>query len=531
MTFNDLNIDGKNRCNLGLQLYKCQNVTLNRPVIKNIYGDWGGTSTYAQGIRVRTCTKVDILNGTFENMVATTGSASGIFCSTVSATEKCSNITIGHCTISNVKANNDSDGIKFLSNGIAELDVNSSIEDCTFKNCYKRAIKLQSDNIDITNVTIVNDFMDESVICSYLIDFQSADNCVLDGADITFTGSSTAAIGLGGNNNVIKNVTIRLTRKSIDSTGKYFDKVWAIRTQNWDIDGLTLENVNIYGDFEQAIRIADSKDKQGHDIYYNNITLDNIYSTKQLLFTVTSGSGYTVQNSTFGSYYYGSADVTQSNLLTAQLKPVAHYKLDEASGQIMDVSGNHNDSSAISSLGNSEGGIINDAIGFNGSSSYIQMPDSTSLENLNHHLTIAAWIYPDADDTSCIVNKKWDGDNNGFDFRTYSSRRLLFRIGDGIQNITKYSNANSLTLNTWQHIAVVYNGASVKFYVNGELKDTKPLAADAPKNNSDDMTIGIYTDLSSTRFNGIIDDVKLFKTVLATDEIAELFSQGWVQKK
>jgi Concanavalin A-like lectin/glucanases superfamily len=514
MTFNDLNIDGKDKCNLGLQLYKCQNVTLNRPVIKNIYGDWGGTSTHAQGIRVRTCTNVDILNGTFENMIATTGDASGIYCSTVSATEKCSQITIKGCSISNVKANNDSDGIKFLSNGIADLDINSSIEDCEFYNCYKRAIKLQSDNINITNVTIVNDFMDESVRCSYLIDFQSADDCVLDGADITFTGCSTAAIGLGGNDNVIKNINIRLTRKSIDSTGTHFEGVWAIRNQGWDIDGLELKNVNIYGDFEQAVRIADIAGST-----YDNITLDNIYSKKQLLFTVTSGTGYTVKNSTFGSYYYGSANVTQTNLITAQLNPVAHYKLDESSGQIIDVSDNNNDSSATDSLTYSEGGIINDAIGFNGSSSYVKIPNSTSLNELNHHITIATWIYPDADEQSCIVNKKWDGDNNGLDFRTYSSRRLLFRIGDGTLNITKYSDADSLTLDTWQHVAVVYNGASVKFYVNGQLKGSSLMAGQISANTRS-IYIGKHQG-SSSYFDGKLDDVRIYNRSLTPYELKE----------
>jgi hypothetical protein len=148
-----------------------------------------------------------------------------------------------------------------------------------------------------------------------------------------------------------------------------------------------------------------------------------------------------------------------------------------------------------------------------------EIPDSNSLANINHHVTISAWIYPATDKASCIVNKKYDSQNNGFDFRTYSNRKLFFRIGDGTANKTAYSDSNILILNSWQHVAVVYNGSEVKFYVNGQLKSIRSMTGRIAT-NTNALYLGKYQS-SVLYFDGKLDDVRIYNRSLTPYQIKE----------
>ena len=506
VTFNDYSLDGNNLCYIGLQLYICEDIVLNRPTITNINGDWQSGEHLAEAIRVRTCTNVEIDDGYFENIkTGDSLAATGIHCISLSNTEKCYNISIDGCEFKTIEADIDSDGIKFIGPGV---DVNSTIENCTFYNCYKRGIKLQDHNIQVSNVSITNDKTNTDFNSSYLVDFQHADDCSLTDSLISVAGKDSGGIGLWGDNILIENVDIYLNRKTT-STEAY--KVWAIRkygTTNDYLTNSTIRDVNIYGDFYQAIWLKDSS------LDDDDIILDNIFSRKDIV--VDSGvTNVTISNSTFHQYY---GTVTQTNCLNSSMSPVAHYKMDESSGTIYDSSNNNNDSFATSALTYGLSGAIHNAISLNGSSSYIQIPNSSSLQNLNHHITITAWIYPDVSSDRCILNKKWDSQASGFELRTYYGR-LRFRFGDGTNTQNIDSSINMYQTGQWQHVAAVYDGKNVKFYVNGELKDTCA-ATGRISGNANPIYIGKHQG-ASHYFDGKLDDIRIYNRSLTSYQIKE----------
>ena len=88
---------------------------------------------------------------------------------------------------------------------------------------------------------------------------------------------------------------------------------------------------------------------------------------------------------------------------------------------------------------------------------------------------------------------------------------------------------NPILLNTWQHVAYTYDQSAVNIYINGVLNKT--LGANGHIMVMDDH-VGIGANLDSTgalfinnyrRFNGAIDDVRIYNRALTGTEVTELY--------
>ena len=82
----------------------------------------------------------------------------------------------------------------------------------------------------------------------------------------------------------------------------------------------------------------------------------------------------------------------------------------------------------------------------------------------------------------------------------------------------------SISLNNWYHVVLVYTGSIMYGYVNGVLKfnDTRTL-------NTTNSPLYIANDsLSCTvnLFDGSIDDVRIYNRALTADELRDLYLSG-----
>ena len=82
-------------------------------------------------------------------------------------------------------------------------------------------------------------------------------------------------------------------------------------------------------------------------------------------------------------------------------------------------------------------------------------------------------------------------------------------------------NPYALTQNTWYHIAATYDGASIKYYVNGCLVNEIPATGDLVVNNWD-AAIGTKSNWPTgpEQYRGKIDEVRIWQTARAEVEIA-----------
>jgi len=171
----------------------------------------------------------------------------------------------------------------------------------------------------------------------------------------------------------------------------------------------------------------------------------------------------------------------------------------------------------------------NSGVLFNGLDSDILCPASPSL-NLTEAFTIEAWIHP----------KGW-GEAPGIGFGRIVDKKkfALFLIGastslnenclalqlipaSGSPSISTTPD-NSITLDTWQHVAVTYNAQAneVNMYINGELQTiTQTVAPSGPlgDNSSANLCIGNIESRNFT-FDGALDEVRIWNMVHAAEVI------------
>ena len=204
--------------------------------------------------------------------------------------------------------------------------------------------------------------------------------------------------------------------------------------------------------------------------------------------------------------------------------PVGHWKMDEGSGNVLvDHSGNGND--AVLQNNNNvtwSMGVIGLAVNLTGQSGRFGIaPHSTSLE-IEKELSISAWVKPAVVGRSTIISK---ADGNGFELWLDNEGRIEFRLNRG-NNGTSYrllSNYNyTVDLGKWIHVAATFDGTSSKIFVNGVEDISASYAPFTVGTTSGNLVIGALGTVQ--RFNGAIDDLRLYGKTLGTSEINDIFN-------
>jgi hypothetical protein len=234
----------------------------------------------------------------------------------------------------------------------------------------------------------------------------------------------------------------------------------------------------------------------------------------------TAGGVYTVQvvvaDTVTNLSTSGSIPVTISTATDPSL--VGYWTLDELSGNIAhDSSGNGNDGILVNSPVWTAG-KINDALSFNGINSYVNVPDSTSL-NTGGQITLAAWINsrnPGSATPQEIIAKN-DDIHQQYSIRIFAGK-ITFRF-----NGQSYSGNTVLSANTWYRIVGTCDGTSMNIYVNGALDISQPVNHPLGTDNGLPVTIGAWSKPGKPFvFNGLIDDARIYNRALSLTELQGL---------
>ncbi len=204
---------------------------------------------------------------------------------------------------------------------------------------------------------------------------------------------------------------------------------------------------------------------------------------------------------------------------------IAHWSFDEGKGGIAhdSVGGNHGQ---IHGADWTEG-RAGSALEFDGEKSYVRVKHSDDF-NLTE-LTISAWIYLKAYPEGFPIGSGGIVGKNHYTESVYSlrighGRKLHYRVYGPFGEGGAYShfdygrlNQYEAELNTWRHITVTQGGSRVRFYVDG-LLDTEYEESRHPGINNFDVFIGAVS-AGGRFFEGIIDEVKIYKGVLEQEDI------------
>lgn len=204
---------------------------------------------------------------------------------------------------------------------------------------------------------------------------------------------------------------------------------------------------------------------------------------------------------------------------------LAHYPFN---GDAQDASGNGNTGvpNANCVLTSDRFGNANGAYLFNGVNSQITVPSSASLASPSTQITMCAWILLNG--TSQVGSPFWpllmksNTTENAFMYRMAGG---LGGFGAAYNNwTTQQDGPYTFTLGTWTFVAVAWDGAVERYYVNGaQVGQTNRATTITP--DSRPLVIGGDTPGIYESFWGKIDDVRIYNRALTPAEIQDLAAQ------
>ncbi|HTL54262.1 MAG TPA: LamG-like jellyroll fold domain-containing protein [Candidatus Limnocylindrales bacterium] len=187
-------------------------------------------------------------------------------------------------------------------------------------------------------------------------------------------------------------------------------------------------------------------------------------------------------------------------------------------------------------------GIVGTAFLFDGTNSYVSIPDSQALHPTN--FTIEAWIRCDNLDTPSINSypgqqyiifhqNSQSGNFEGFDIAKDREPRYIGTNDTWCFEVSSPTGSNvfveSLTLvrtNEWFHIAGVRANDYIQIYVNGKLEAQTNVYFPTDYGNHPLYFATTGQSYYDHKFAGALDEVTLYNRVLSASEIAAIYAAG-----
>ena len=154
---------------------------------------------------------------------------------------------------------------------------------------------------------------------------------------------------------------------------------------------------------------------------------------------------------------------------------------------------------------------------------YYQIPNGVYF---NGPFTITAWFYArEARSFSRLIDIGFAAGYPNIILAIFNDLvpKPFFRIKNSINSVWSLHSSVNITFNEWTHIAMTFDGAYLKMFMNGELVDQG--LAGAPFNATrTNNFIGRSWDRSNPNVNAIFDELRFYNRDLSQNEILALKS-------
>ncbi|MBT7402239.1 hypothetical protein HN777_00425, partial [Candidatus Woesearchaeota archaeon] len=200
---------------------------------------------------------------------------------------------------------------------------------------------------------------------------------------------------------------------------------------------------------------------------------------------------------------------------------VGYWSFDQVSGStVSDNSSWSNDGTAVGATPTQ--GKFGKAMSFDGSGDYITVTDHDSIDP-TEAWTLEAWIHRNETGTQHSVLEKydWSAGKGNYALRVTSGNRIIAYVINGTSSANCGSASTIINAGEWYHFVATFdsNTNTLACYVNGDLDVQNTGATINPPSSTGTLNIGARGDDAGTKFNGAIDEVKIYSRALSAGEI------------
>ena len=217
---------------------------------------------------------------------------------------------------------------------------------------------------------------------------------------------------------------------------------------------------------------------------------------------------------------------------------VSYWNFD---GNFADAKGRNN-GTAIKGVNNATG-VSSSAMRFDGVDDYVKIISSSFANfSLYGNFSFSIWFKANSGSGNIHLFSKILGASPYTGYQSYinSSGSVLWQLYDGDAGIDAISRGTLTNYrdNNWHHALFRYNGTGnsggLAIFMDGNLANTinyslNTFNANTEMFNNNNLTIGSFSEGSSSFFNGSIDEVLIYNTSLSAAQVTQLYKSGLSQ--
>jgi hypothetical protein len=213
-----------------------------------------------------------------------------------------------------------------------------------------------------------------------------------------------------------------------------------------------------------------------------------------------------------------AGDIAPAPSITTNL--ITHYNFNDSAATATDVTGHGHTGTLVGSPTYTAGApSLGNGMAFNGTTQYVTIPDATDLDLQSY--TLAAWVKPAVSQVTwaSVVTKVPS-------YYLYSSGAppghcATAGVPAGGHGGNEYTcGTTALTTGAWSHVAVTFDSATVRLYVNGVAVGTPWATAVLPAIGTE--LLQLANSNQGEWFQGTLDEVRVYSRALSPEEVTML---------
>ena len=199
---------------------------------------------------------------------------------------------------------------------------------------------------------------------------------------------------------------------------------------------------------------------------------------------------------------------------------IAHWAMNETAGLTAADSSGHNDHGTLTAGPVWTSGKFGGGLRFDGVDDFVDVPDGPVL-NPTSALTLAVWFKSANVAAGAMLICKGNSGTQ-YNLREFQNS-VRFRVSAG-SGLTDLEVTYPFTNGGWYHVAGVYDGSTMRVFVNASQVGTSLAKTGALLSDTVGLALGKRSGANNNFFNGILDDARIYARALSVAELTALFN-------